>query len=253
MPNVGYSKVLEIPDGEQYNVYAATNERYPIGTLGVLQDGRAYRFAKAGGATLVPGNVLAAQVPLANHVDLTGIATALGSTSTTVVLGATAVTKDQYKDGFVSVSVAPGSGQTYSIGAHDAVASSGTFIIPFQSGNVIRGAAITTTSRLDLIPNPYKAVIQAPVTTITSAPVGVAVSAPTSGQHCWVQVLGVASVLTSGTLIVGNRAVTPAGAAGAAGPETAVAANSKIEITIGRVLRVAATTAWSTIDLDFGN
>lgn len=253
MPNVGYSHQIEIPDGEQYNVYAATNERYPIGTIGILQDGRAYRFAKAGGATLVVGNVLAAQVPLANHVDLTCAATALGATSTTVTLGATAVTKDQYKDGWASISVAPGSGQMYLIGAHAAVDSSGSFTIPFAAGNVIRGAALTTTSRLDLIPNPYKAVIQAPVTTITSAPVGVAVSAPTAGQHCWVQVLGAASVLTSGTLVVGNRAVSPAGAAGACGPETAVAANSKIEITIGRVLRVAATTAWSTIDLDIGN
>jgi hypothetical protein len=92
-------------------------------------------------------------------------------------------------------------------------------------------------------------VIQCPATTIGSNPVGVAVSAPTTGQYCWIQVEGAANVLTAGTLIVGNRAVAPTGTAGACGPETATAATSKIESTIGQVLRVAATTAFSTIDL----
>ena len=251
MPNIGYDYAIEIPDGEQYNVYGATDERYPIGTVGYLQDGRRYRFAKCGGSTLVVGNVIAAQAPLSNHTGRTGIATALGATTTSFVLGATAVTADQYKDGYVTVSVAPGSGQVYRIASHAAVAQSGTFAVPFAAGNVIRGAAITTTSRLDLVPNPYKAVIQAPVTTLTSAVVGVAVSAPTAGQHCWIQTTGAASVLTSGTVIIGEQVVSPAGAAGAVGPNSS--GGSEVEYIVGKVLVVAATTAWSTIDLQVDN
>jgi len=252
MPNVGYSHQIEIPDGEQYNVYAATNEKFPIGTIGILQDGRAYRFAKNGGVTLVVGNVICAQAPLSNHINRTGIATAVGAVTTSVVLGATAITADQYKDGYLTGSVAPGNGQVYLIGSHEAVASSGTFAVPFAAGNTIR-VAITTSSRLDLVPNAYKAVIQSPATTLTSAPVGVAVTAPTANQHCWIQVYGPASVLTAGTVIVGNRVVAQTGVAGACGPETATAATSKTEVTIGRVLVASANTASSTIDLDIGN
>lgn len=245
-----YGYKVEIPNGEQFNTYASTDERWPVGTLGYLQDGRAYRFSQAGGSTLVIGNVIAAVAPVANHVNLTAAATAVGSRTIACALGATAMTANQYKNGWINVSVAPGSGQMYAIPAHAAVASSGTFTASLDAGDAVR-VALTTTSRLDLIANPYRGVIQAPATTLTSPPVGVAVSAPTTGQFCWIQVLGPASVLTAGTVVIGEQVIAPTGTAGACGPNSVGGAET--EAIIGRVLRVAATTAWSTIDLCLGN
>ena len=88
-----------------------------------------------------------------------------------------------------------------------------------------------------------------PVTTLTGIPIGVAVSAIASASFGWLQTRGPCGVLTDDTVVVGNRVVVPSAAAGAAGPETAVAANSAIEVTIGNVMVLAATTAWSTIFL----
>ena len=245
-----YGQIEQLTNQEIRNVYTGltAGERFPVGTLGTTQDGRWYRFARAGASTLVPGNVVVGPAPVTNNVDNTAAATAAGATSTTFTIGATAITQNQYKDGWLSVSVTPGAGYLYGLRDHAAVASAGSATWAFSPGESVQ-VAFTTATRLDLIANPFRGVIQCPATTIGSVPIGVAVSAPTSGQYCWIQVEGAANVLTAGTLIVGNRAVAPTGTAGAAGPETATAATSKTESTIGQVLRVAASTAFSTIDL----
>lgn len=245
-----YGQIVQLTNQEVRNVYTGllSGERYPVGTLGTTQDGRWYRFARAGASTLTPGDVIVGPVPVTNNVGNTAAATAAGATETTFTIGATAITQNQYKDGWLSVSVAPGAGYLYGLRDHAAVASAGSATWDFSPGESVQ-VAFTTSTRLDLIASPYRGVIQCPATTIGSNPVGVAVSAPTTGQYCWIQVEGAANVLTAGTLIVGNRAVAPTGTAGACGPETATAATSKIESTIGQVLRVAANAAFSTIDL----
>jgi drug/metabolite transporter (DMT)-like permease len=48
-------------------------------------------------------------------------------------------------------------------------------------------------------------------------------------------------------LIIGNRAVTPTGTAGACGPESATTAVFNIDCDLGRVISVAASTAWSVV------
>ena len=53
------------PEGEQYNTYAAASQRWPFGTALRAQDGRMYRFARAGGATLVIGDLLTAAANVA--------------------------------------------------------------------------------------------------------------------------------------------------------------------------------------------
>lgn len=225
-----------------------SGERYPVGTLGTTQDGRWYRFAQNGGSTLVPGNVICGPAPVSDYVNNTATATAVGATTVTFTQGATAITQNYFKDGWMSISVTPGAGYMYGISSHDAVGSATSYAWPLAPGESIQ-VALTTTSRIDLIPNPYRGVIQAPATTLTSTPVGVAVSAPIANAYCWIQVEGMANVLTAGTLVIGNRAVAQTGTAGACGPETATAATSKTEVTIGTVARVAASTAWSAIDL----
>jgi hypothetical protein len=244
-----YGQIVQLTNSEVRSVYTGliAGERFPVGTLGTTQDGRWFRFARNGGSTLVPGNVVSGVAPVTNQVGNTATATAAGATSVTFTQGATAITQNQYKDGYLSISVTPGAGYIYPISDHPAVASATANTYRLNGDSV--QVALTTTSRIDLVANPFRGVIQAAATTLTSNSVGVAVSAPTSGQYCWVQVEGPANVLTAGTLIVGQRAVTPTGVAGAAGPETATAANSKTESTIGQVMRVAADTAWSTIDL----
>ena len=74
------------PDGEQFNLYST--QRWPLGTRLQMQDGRTFRFAKAGGTILVVGDLLTAAANVANDVNRAGIATAAGSRAPTLTTGA---------------------------------------------------------------------------------------------------------------------------------------------------------------------
>jgi hypothetical protein len=237
--------VLFGPDGEQFNQYTGTrrtNQRWPFGTQLILQDGRKYRFCSAP-TLLVVGDVIAMAANVANHVNTTAAANAAGARTLTTTLGATAATLDQYFQGYAGISVAPGSGEVYVFDTTPVVASAGSFAGTLAAGHAIR-TALTTTSRVDLIKNPYDNVIQFPAS-ISGIPVGVACAAVAAAAFGWVQTAGLASVLTEGTVVIGAEVVADTATAGACGPATAAT-----ETTIGAVRRVAATTAWSDIDLD---
>ena len=235
------------PDGEQFNTYApptGQSTRWPFGTKLVAQDGREFRFASAGASTLVIGDLLTAAANVANDVGRTGIVAAAASRAPTLTLGG-ATTANLYAEGFWNTSVSPGGGESRKIDNH--LAGTTAVVFNFAPGHAI-GTAVTTTSRIDLIRNPYKDVIQAPVTTTTASSVGVAVSAPTTTQNCWIQTAGLACVLTSGTVVLGAP-VANIQVAGAVGPLSATIATTVVQQVVGSCQRVAATGAWSAIRL----
>jgi len=230
------------PDGEQFNIYAT--QRWPYGTKLELQDGRSFRFAKAGGTLLVIGDLLTAAANVANDVGRTGIAAAAGSRAPTLTLGG-ATTANLYAEGFWNTSVAPGGGESRKIDNH--LAGTTAVVFNLAPGHSI-GTAVTTTSRIDLIRNPYDGVIQTPVTTTTGAPNGVAVSAIAATTGCgWIQTKGMAAVLTSGSVVLGSP-VNNIQVAGAVGPpeNTTVATLAKQHV-VGICQRVAAGGAWSSV------
>lgn len=260
---MAYPPILFGPESEVYNTYASVSPapgdngaggqiaqrgRHPLGQQLILTDGRKFRFALAG-VLMVVGDVQQAAAALATSEDLTPAAGAVDDRIITFTHGAATTAINLFAEGSGVISVTPGGGDTYKIASHAALrnATAGD-VINLAPGQALR-RALTTSSRLDLSRHPYAGCIEVPVTTITGAPVGVAVSAIANGSFGWLQTRGACGVLTDSTNVVGTRAVVPSAAAGAAGPETAVAANSAIEVTIGTVLVVAATTAWSTIFL----
>lgn len=247
--------IFGAPDSLPYELYVVPaaalpqKGRLPLGTQLVMQDGRKFRFAMAGGTLLVVGNVITTATPLSTDEDLTAAAGAVGDRSITATHGGATAVANYFSEGQATISITPGGGDSYKIDNHLALTSGGADVFNLAPGHALR-RALTTSSRVDLSGNPYAFVIQAAATTAAALPVGVAVSpiAATSGTG-WLQTRGPAGVLTAGTVIGGNRAVFPTGTAGAAGPETAVAANSKVETTIGIVMVVAASAGWSTINL----
>ena len=67
----------------------------------------------------------------------------------------------------------------------------------------------------------------------------------------WLQTRGIASILTSGTVLLGAEVIVPSLAAGSinAALVTELGTTQSSEVTVGQVQRVAATAAWSTIFL----
>lgn len=256
--NDGKGRVLEIPrdatmtslprgfsDTMKDPHYAGAAQLLPIGSKLTLADGRIFRYALNGATGLAVGVVAQAAVPLTNHrnMDVTA-GTVAGDTEITVTLGATAVTENQYANGYVHIDAGTGNGHTYQIKSHPAADSAATLKLTLWDPLVLAIAS----GKATITPNRYRAVVVTPVTTATAARVGVTPRAITAAHYGWLQTWGPASVLTVGTLVIGDHCVSPTGtSAGAVGPQNSTLAVK--ETVVGDVLSVNATTTHSLIDL----
>jgi hypothetical protein len=230
--------------------------QHDVGALAYTADGRKFRYVgvypSSGGATGVPtgatlvaGNLLQASPQLTTHQNLTpSAATAVGDTTLTVTLGATAAYANQYAGGYMCVSTGPGNGYAYLIKSHPAAALSATLTLTLSDAIKV---VTSTASRMDLIQNPYLGVIQNP-TTATGAPVGVAVNpiaAATDGtiNYGWVQSFGVCSGLVRTTTAIGGAYMPSVTTAGSM--ETATAGTP----VVGSAIAVGTTGKNSAIFL----
>ena len=88
-------------DGDQFKT--STTQQLSFGQEMHFKDGRRFRYggALAGGTAIVVGKLYQAAIPVGDHVLQTASAAAVGDTLVSLVLGATAVTVDQYRDGYL--------------------------------------------------------------------------------------------------------------------------------------------------------
>lgn len=219
----------------------SSTQLHRIGTRMVTRDGRVFRYVLAGAADLVAGNVIQGPAIVPNHLANTPPAVAVGATSFTYTPGATLGTVNQYKDGWLQVDTTPGNGIMYSIDNHAAFALSTAFTLNLSSDDPIT-VALTTSSRVGLLANQYRGVIQMPVTTATGILCGVAPNVITAAQFGWVQTWGMyAGVLTTGTPALGASVMAPGTVAGAA--QVVVAAGTLIVAQwIGQMAQVGVDT-----------
>ncbi len=214
-------------------------QRHPLGMRAVDRAGRVYRYCKAGAADLVAGNVIQGSVPAANHLAIAVAAdAAIGATSVSVTLGATAAAENLYAEGWLQVDTTPGNGYMYYISGHAAIGSGGTGTIYLGKDDAVSIALTAAGSKVGLIANPYKGVLQCP-TTKTAAVVGVAVYPITAAQFGWLLTWGPAPVLINGTPAVTAPVINSATTAGAADVWTAAA--QPTSTYIGEMLQVGVS------------
>lgn len=222
---------------------------HALGQKGIAEDGRVYRYCQAGEA-LVAGNVIQSSAIIALHLATTATATPAGATSLTFTPGATAGAANLYADGFLGVSDGAGVGYTHGVKSHGAITASVAFTLNLKDDDPIQ-VALTTASRLALIANPYKNVIQCPATTATGSVVGVAPYIIASGQYGWLQTKGVASVLIAGTPALGAMVLAPGATAGAA--EIMTTTNLVVAQLVGRMLQIGVSTKFNFVNLDIAD
>jgi hypothetical protein len=214
---------------------------FPLGSR-LLYGNTVYRYGKMGAGALTAGKCVTHAASIAHHFDLTPTAgVAAGETAISVETAGTDITLNQYAGGYLYVNDAAGEGQMLRIRsnpAHDHSDDASIIITTYDD----LATAITTSSRVTLIADPLSALIGQAATT-TGATMGVTVVDMAATHYGWFAVSGPATVLTSGTLVVGNHAV-PLGAIGAVGP----AAGDVIQV-IGTVMIVNVTTDYSLINL----
>jgi hypothetical protein len=188
--------------------------KHALGTKASDLYGNIYRYAYVNTPALVAGNWVQAPAQVALHQNLAPLAdVAVGATSFTVTLGATAASANQYAGGWAVISGGPGIGLRYQIATHPAALASGTLLLTLNQP--VDVALTNAASKVDLQANPYNGVIQNPITTLTGVCVGVATFATPAGSYDWIQTHGVGAALVAGTPGVGLAVVVPGTAAGA--------------------------------------
>lgn len=154
---------------------------------------RVFRYAKAGAGCTAAGRIVCAPVPNASHVGtgVTPVAAAIGALSITGTVATSAITTDQYVDGYFCVAAGTGAGQMIRIKSHTlGDASTGLTGVVFNLYDPLV-AAITATSLSHLAVNPYNGVVMSAAA--TGKAMG-AVTPPTvtSGNYFWLQTKGLA-------------------------------------------------------------
>jgi hypothetical protein len=268
---MSFPNAVWLQHGDQFKVRTlAQGPLYLPGTKGFDGNGDIYRYCQVGAVAMVVGKLYQAPIPVTNHVLQTATAAAVGATTVALTLGNTAVVANDYVNGQLVVDLATntGFGYTYTIDCHPAVAGSGVFTVPLAgspsrtlpvlpqeaalvvSGNEsVQVAIATTANSVSLVPNTYKKVILSVQATppLTAEIAGFSIVAAAIGSWCWLKTRGHCMCLTNGTVVIG-QAVMP-GATTAGTIEAMVAGTAETTPnSVGDVVRVAVTTAYSTIN-----
>lgn len=223
---------------------ASTSQLHRFGELVFANDGRAYKYVRCDASTaVVSGNIYSNAAEDTDTQDLVAVAAAIGDLSIVSTTTVT-VTANEYAEGFILVSVTPGVGRMYKIKGHSAYTTAAP---TFNLDNDPVQVALTTTSRLDAMANPYNRIIVTP-TSLTGVCLGAGVHPLAVDEYGWLQVAGVANIEAEGTISVGLPVVASDTDAGTV--ETIADGAHELIHRIGTALTAASTGEFGAIILD---
>ena len=196
----------------------------PLGTRMELPDGRIFRQVQASATALIAGKLYQSEAQVADTMYqqqlVTGSAV-VGATAITITTGGTtAVTVDQFEDGYLLLasSAGGGVGEVYKIRTNgSAAAGSAAASITLQQTDPLVSAIAGGTTKTGLRQNEYKNVLLSTADTVRVGPVaGVPPTAIPAASFGWLQRRGYVSYFASATLaVVGLPVVAATQAAGA--------------------------------------
>ena len=186
------------------DVYSPTRyQEHPLGAVGQAENGDLYRYIYAGatdGTDFVAGKLYVASAVIPNHQNMTVAATtAIGDTSITLDVGATALTANQCDEGMLYFNDNSPEGEWYQIKSHGTSAA-GSTEVTFVLTRPMLTVATVDSSEATITKNPYR--IPAISQLITEKAVGVAVrdwDLSAYEQYGWLKTRGRACVLADAT------------------------------------------------------
>lgn len=235
--------------GGDFNIFDThANARYAVGTKVCRQDGNEYVYSHFGDA-VTAGAMCSTDLDESSLLDVDVVAPGTsasgtdGNAGTKFIQITETATADQFAGGYISIEDDAGEGHLYRIKGNTATGdpASGDARIELYDAIVV---TLTTDSTANIQGSLYANLEAATTTDIAAA--GVAVRAQSADQFGWIQVAGVASVLTSGTQVIGSG--TTLAAAGALAPESEAAILASPATTIA----VGATGEQSIVKLTLG-
>jgi hypothetical protein len=229
---------IGVPNFASVAVNTAGFASHPLGTAVKTMDGRVFKHAICGATSTVAGSLYQSAAPIANHLAQTAPVVAIGASSFSFTPGATAGAANLYAEGYLQVDtgVASENGYTYSVQSHPAITSSTAFTLYLNDTIQV---ALSASSTVGLVHNPYKNIIVAP-TTLTASVAGVAGYIITNAQCGWIQTWGPCSTLINGTPAVSAPVINSATTAGAVDVWTAAA--QPTAMLVGHMMQVGVST-----------
>ncbi len=177
---------------------ASLTQKYEIGAKYELWDGRVFRYAENGAAALAAGELCTSAAfggALATiQSDLTVVAAAVGAKSVYITTATDATAINYFAGSYLAVGdggAAIGQGEMYKIVAN-ATGAAGSLRFDLDRPLTTKW---TTSTKVTINRNPYKAVVASPVTTAIGFPVGIPMIATPISYFCWLQTWGMANCL----------------------------------------------------------
>ena len=192
---------VTIPWGQEKEVYSETfnNREMFLGAIGATPDGRVFRWAYSGGAIGAGERVETSPAVAADDQDLAVQAAGAVGDVTVSITSAATIAADLYKDGYLFTNDGAGEGHVYAIKSMPLVTGSATVVVTLREK--LR-EAITTSTLVGFVKNPYKDVIIGTAASNAGATVGVAPTEVTDNDYFWCQESGVCAVLAGDAAMV---------------------------------------------------
>jgi len=230
-----------------------------VGTRKAYEDGRVFRYARAGGTITVGALVVA--VPNEANIAATyfgadsstapiaGEGGRVGDTKVRFTDDVTGITADEYAGGYLAITDATGEGYQYRIRSNEATGSDGTGAL-ITLWDPIK-VALDNTSVGTLTNNDYDGVVVHTAAnyggTATQTCVGRAMVSASSGEFLYVQTWGRALVKAGAGAIVQGSPVQLAEDDDGSG-QTVVATENRVQV-IGVGMEATADTVWGPVNL----
>lgn len=216
----------------------SSSQKAPLGTRLVVGDRTFYYAQLSTSANVAGGKIVCAPQMIASHQAdiLTPAVTSAGANVISVTLG-TAMATNAYAEGYMIVSSGTGNGMAYRIKSHPAAATAASVAITLYDPVA---EPMTATNEVNFVPNMYKAVKVG--SEVLDVPVGVVPTAVTTGNYCWLQTHGPASVYASAAWTAGYSLKMGTLGYGAIAI-TATTAQGATALIIGKNYNLAATAA----------
>jgi len=181
----------------------SSTAKHAVGTRMQLADGRVFYYAKAGASALAAGKLNFSVATVSGHEDVDVSAQSAFDKQVTVTVNTTAVTANQYAEGWISTRQTSGLGQFRKIRSNTATTeTTGTSVLTLYDPLT---AALLATGQADLIANPQLGVIES--ATEEQLPAGVPLVAVTASYYFWNQTWGLCNVLSNGAIPLGSMVV----------------------------------------------
>lgn len=168
-----------------------------LGALAQTEDGRLFRYAQAGASNLAAGVVAVAAPVATNSTGLAVTSASAGALQLLVTNGATAVTQNQFAEGFVEV-LGTNGGFAVRVAGNTAANASG--VVTLQLAEILPAAVVGGTNTVNLTASPFRGLV---ASLTASLPVGVVRSAIAAGNFGWVQTYGHCLISATGAITKG--------------------------------------------------